>query len=255
MICGIIIYHPDLLRLRHTVTQLIDKNYKVILFLNSEFPSDGFDDCELLGDGDNQGIGIALNEFVKVAAGQEYILFLDQDTVINECQLEKYQEYMDLSRPFDVLNPRYARDQERYHYFTSGSINRVRFLQDLEGFREDLFIDEVDGDFLDRAFLSNVRICFASEILLEHPLGDKKYRKLFGREFCSDNHNAIRKYYISRNRVYLATRYPNRLGKYAVDSIKKLVMFLVVEDHRFLKLRFIFLGILHGLIGRLGRYD
>ena len=122
------------------------------------------------------------------------------------------------------------------------------------GFNEKLFIDEVDGDFNFRLIKSGFKLKKAIGIKLNHKLGSKISGVFLGKKIISDNHSAIRKYYIARNRIYLMKKRPTKFWFYFRDSIIKFIVFILLESNKKHKLDMIFKGVYDGFTNNMGKY-
>lgn len=71
-----------------------------------------------------------------------------------------------------------------------------------------MFIDEVDTEFCYRSQKAGYKIIEFPNVIMKHSLGDRTYHYFLGRKYNTLNHNAIRKYYITRNKIYMIKKYP-----------------------------------------------
>ena len=69
-----------------------------------------------------------------------------------------------------------------------------------------LFIDEVDHDFCYRLVNAGFKIGISKDVVISHKIGETKVKKLLGKKIFIRNHSAFRKYYISRNIIYLSKK-------------------------------------------------
>lgn len=209
---------------------------------------------------ENRGIASALNvAFAEAGSvGASWVLTMDQDSSFPEPS--GFRDYLggvdragwDSAPLFCPMYPGESTDSSQF--WTSGALVSLCAWRDVGGFDERLFIDEVDGDFSYRLRITGHHLVKIHDTRLRHKLGEPIRRRIAGRWVSSDNHSALRKYYIARNRVYLMLRRPDMLGSYLGDSIKKLITFLLVEADRPHKLAMVFKGVLHGIVGRMGKY-
>lgn len=143
---------------------------------------------------------------------------------------------------------------------TSGNIISVNNALLIGGFDEDLFIDEVDSDFIYKGREAGFNI-YTNEtgVYLLHSLGNPSYHMFLGRRTKVQNHNKIRKYYMFRNRfVVLKKHYqiigPRRAWNYYIKANISLVRdVLFFENDKWSKLKYMATGFIDFLIGRLGK--
>ena len=140
---------------------------------------------------------------------------------------------------------------------TSGNIISLKAWKTINGFKENYFIDFVDHEYSLRLRKNGYKIIECSNSMLTHALGDLKKFNFLGRTFSTSNHNYIRRYYITRNRLSVMKDY------FMFDSttcIKDLYfMFaeffkiIIEEEDKSLKIKSFVLGIKDFMIGRYGK--
>lgn len=139
------------------------------------------------------------------------------------------------------------------YLIASGSLVPLATLDAVGGMREDLFIDYVDIEWGLRAQhkgYSSFGVCAAR---MQHDLGDNPVRFL-GRNIPV--HSPLRHYYHFRNAVWLYRQPWLRFNWKFVDGtrlVRKFVFYSLVTPPRFQHAGMMALGIVHGLIGRLGK--
>lgn len=104
-------------------------------------------------------------------------------------------------------------------------------------FNEKFFIDEVDTEFSFRVIDGGYKIKVINDIFFKHKIGNTKRYKFGGKV---THHNYIRRYYITRNKLYMIKIYGNRVKKkylkeifrdlrkiifYEKDKLKKIYMY------------------------------
>ena len=55
---------------------------------------------------------------------------------------------------------------------------------------------------------------------MEHHLGERTFPKLFGKVYDCSNHNAMRRYYIIRNNLYICDMYKDMYPEYCKRLIR-----------------------------------
>ena len=100
---------------------------------------------------------------------------------------------------------------------SSGSVISLDKWNELNGFNEDFYIDDVDHEFCLRL---NQKYPFSilrfNTVFMNHKIGNEK-KTFFHR---TDFHNPVRLYYITRNAFYMRDIFPDFSKKY--DRIKKI---------------------------------
>ena len=241
---GIVTFNPDISLLMSCVEALVRTCKQVVIIDNGslnvkEVMSFSSNKIYIVDNKANLGIAKALNQIFEFAreSGFEWVLTLDQDTIIPDIILCEAEKLIKLDDHIGVVCPRIhdvisgetwpkANDSTKLIYvnrcITSGSVNSVRAWEKIGGFDEYLFIDEVDHDFCYRLNKNGFKICLANNLVIDHKLGETQVRKVFGKKMYIRNHSAFRKYYICRNIVYLSRKF---YGKVRLDAIVHVLAF------------------------------
>jgi rhamnosyltransferase len=225
----------------------------------------------------NLGIAAALNQGVRCAVQQGYrwVLTMDHDSEATPGMVEKLlHAYNTLGKqigivaasPFDTNTRMFQRadiDPAVQYVFTkavisSGSLIDITVFHKIGFFNEALFIYYVDDDFCLRVFRSGLKIVLCCEALLLHREGSKVI-KYFGRwRLIYDRQVKEAKYYIARNGVYLALKYPRdtlfgyrHLRRMAADFVK----ILLYDECPLPKAGYLLKGLWDGIRGRYGGLD
>jgi rhamnosyltransferase len=139
---------------------------------------------------------------------------------------------------------------------TSGSLINLSILEKLGGFRDEFFIDYVDTEYCLRAKKAGFKILVSAKAILNHQLGEKREKKLFGIIFKPTFHSALRLYYISRNRISMFREYalifPHWLLFDLTAAFYNAFRIFLLEDKRFDKFVAILQGTWDGLRGKMG---
>jgi rhamnosyltransferase len=281
-VCAIVVtYHPspgildNIAALRPEVEQVF------VIDNGSSGPSLGYlqaldrsPQCHVRFNAANRGIAAAMNQGVSLAAegGFDWVITFDQDSAVKpgfvSAMLADYDSRSNRDR-IGVLSPRYidrlsgnvmtpvfGRDGNLQTSMTSGSMMPVKVLAECGGFDEALFMDYVDIEFCLRVRDHGYRIVECPAAVLVHSLGKLRYYKFMGRRFQSTHHNAARRYYITRNRIWLYRKYRQThrewFGYDSAACLKEFIKMLLLESDRWAKLRSVFLGVSDALAGRMG---
>lgn len=139
---------------------------------------------------------------------------------------------------------------------TSGNLLRLDALEQVGGFAEEFFIDQVDHELCFRLRLSGWRILQAGNAVLQHRQGSLRRTPL---GFYVTDYPAIRRYYMTRNTLVVQQRYgvqfPEWLAAERSQWSLDLAKIMLGEPHKLDKLRKIVQGRRDARAGRLGTYE
>lgn len=214
----------------------------------------------------NMGIAYALNYVIRISQAYDFLLTMDQDSKFSKGMLEKYKDKISKfyqsnvamyavnynSKWSDEATIRLPHEVERA--ITSGSIVDLAKARAIGGFDEKLFIDEVDHEFCLRAIKNGYKIIEFSDIYLIHHLGTPISKSILGYCFGSTNHNGLRKYYITRNKIYVMKKYPHIRKEYVAFLIKNFLAMILLEKNKKEKIKYILYGIRDALNNNMGKY-
>lgn len=239
---GIVTYNPQIERLKNNITAICDQVITLVIVDNgsanvSEVKNlvDDFPNTILIQNEDNKGIARALNQIMEFSKREaDWVLLLDQDSVAPEGMIEQYKQMIALDKVAIICplifdnNSRNLKTVENSVdvvgiCITSGSMNNVRVWEKLGGFDEELFIDSVDNEYCIKLFFAGYKIYRNNKVLLNHELGKTEKHVIKS----TTNHNAIRRYYIARNSIYVSRKY-HWVCKEKNANYKEAVIFL---DH------------------------
>lgn len=246
-----------------------------------------FSNVETVRLGNNYGIGVAQNIGIQLAIddGADYVLLSDQDTIFPQnyvaqmvACLEKMKEngkvaavcpnFFDVNRselcpmihdagPMGFKLKTATSGLHKVSFANaSGMIIPAQVFSDVGLMREDLFIDCVDTEWCTRAEHLGYSIYCNADMVITHSLGASAINVL-GRVITQ--HSPLRHYYLARNSMYLALYSKhltlNKRLFFLIRAIKRVVGHAVLSAPRLENLRMGVIGIWHGVIGRLGKYD
>lgn len=219
----------------------------------------------------NLGIAAALNQAAQLAveAGYEYLLTMDQDSLASAGMVSRMMDCLatiDATRPVGMLAPFHVTPAaqpddskpdccEVMTPMTSGCLLNLAAYCAAGPFRDDFFIDFVDNEYCLRLRREGFMVIRANQALLKHQVGELR---TFG-PFVATNHGPLRRYYKTRNRLYVFREYlavfPAHCLFDLVRLVKEIGSVLLFEDQKFSKFRMMLRGALHFFQGRLGSFD
>lgn len=272
-IAGIVVCNPNYDRLQMNIKGILPQVDKLVIYRNSVMDLEKVeknDKIIYLNNGSNNGIGMALNAIMDYAnsEGAEWCLLLDQDSVVDSHFIEKFEKYTWLDDAA-ILSPvihddkdQEEADKDNSDYsiidmcITSGTYNNVYFWKKINRFREEFFIDYIDWEYCARARSTGYKIYRINGVTLNHQLGAKTYHNLLGKKIFTYNHNAFRKYYITRNTIVSYKLFPAEI-KFQhpyLRTVKRLMLTIFFEEDKVNKIRAIIRGVrdskkLYGMIG------
>lgn len=249
----------------------LDKNPKVSIIYNK----------------DNLGIASALNQGVRYAIEHDYewIATFDQDSKAPDnfikSMFSTYSQYNSKEK-LAIISPRYfdevsglitpeRRIESHSTFFeiestiTSGNLVKTSVFRKIGLFAENFFIDCVDHEFCLRCLINDLKIVVSYESILTHNLGNTTLHYFMGRTYLTTNHSHIRRFYNSRNRVllyysylFIESTHSKRVKEWilndVVNFLKGMVIIILFEDDKQLKMEFILKGILDGIKKKGGKY-
>lgn len=267
-----------------SIASQVRKVYIVDNTPNKDLRLDSFQNekVEIIYLGDNYGIAYAQNVGIKKSLenNAEFIMLSDQDTCYPQDyiynMLKVFQKniniaavapnYIDINKKgkregfikvFPIVFKRFfPKDglHEVLQVIASGKIINAKYLKDIGLMNEDLFIDWVDLEWCWRARRKGYKIIGNADVVINHKLGDRS-KDLLIREVNLRNY--IRHYYTTRNAFYLA------LYSQSLDICHRVILFIksfryvigypILAKPHYVNLKYVLLGLWHGLTRKLGR--
>lgn len=240
----------------------------------AELPSSSM--IKIIQNKKNLGVATAFNLGVREAKQKKYhwVLLLDQDSSPIPSVIDTftgiYKEVHDESR-LGIIGSKFV-DYEtsvsvekssgwerKTSVITSGSLISMSVFDDIGYFMDDLFIDLVDHEYCLRMKGSGYLIAQTKHPVMKHSIGSFSLHKLICRTFRASNHSVGRHYYMVRNYIVIFRKYillsPFFVVFLLYVRIRELLLVILFEEKKLLKLRAMALGLWHGCRGRLGKFD
>jgi rhamnosyltransferase len=210
----------------------------------------------------NRGIGRALNQGFEEARRNEaaWVLTMDQDSSFARGDIARLMQCASDGPDSDVAIFGPTLSQETVSQtrdlcdsaITSGSLIRVAAHSAIGGYNEALFVDDVDHEFGYRLRRGGFRILRVNSVFLSHRIGEPLSRKVLWRTIHTTNHNAVRKYYMTRNRLYMRKHYPEFGAPYLRMVLLDALKVVLVEEDKARKLRLMAKGAIDFCRGAMG---
>lgn len=275
---GIVLYNPDITRLKESLASIIKQVPKVFLVDNGsvnlyevEKLVEDNPEVEIIPLGENMGIAAALNEICRSAAvrGYEWALTLDQDTICPEDLVENLysatgDEIIGIVCPavkYEGLNMVVCNDEETVceikGCMTSASLTNIAIWDKVGGFREDYFIDYVDNEYCKRLRVNGYKILRVNACQMLHQLGDARTVKFLFMKFTGSYHNPVRCYYMIRNNIVFIREYKKEISlmKEWIKVIYIALGCVFYAEDRSRTTRYVIKGIKDALKGKMGKYE
>ena len=220
---------------------------------------------------DNRGIAWPLNYVLKELEQREgWVLTLDQDSFFSPgilaCYIKTAKTFLAKDKKValfapdwggDALQPQGDGNSIEYvsRAITSGSLVCLEAARNVGGYNEELFIDEVDNDLCYRLRRHGYHIARINTVVLEHHVGRTERHRLLWMHPIVYNHSALRKYYITRNRIYIQRHYPEVFWESLRLNVRMFILVLLFEDDKLSKVFMMLRGLWDGLRGCMGKID
>jgi rhamnosyltransferase len=284
-VCAVIVtYHPSAKMVEHLRKVFAQVQALVVVDngssldelepLRLEIRTLGF---QLIENGENLGIAEALNQGVRWAKSQGYpwIILFDQDSAITDKFIDQmfaawrthpdceriasiHPGYVDPKTGIEAAVPR-ANDGSPVYPMTSGSLMPAWIFDKIGWFASEYFIDLVDWEYCFRIRAAGFLVADSRQAKLLHSPGDPSRTTILGRTFLHSQHNAIRRYYISRNCIAFYRKYlwsfPGWVWKAVYWQLRETVVCLIVDENPGRQFRSLLLGTWDGLTGRMGKRE
>lgn len=265
---GIVLFNPDLKRLKENICAVRSQVDEIILFDNGsknieetrKIIKEIDSSITLLISSQNIGIAQALNEIAKnaIKKGYKWLLTLDQDSVLYPNLVCHYKEKLDLPHLGQISCKLVDRNIKKDYSFsndcsvkevkyciTSGTLVNLEALKQVKGFDGKLFIDWVDNELccaLRKAGYKTYELNYKG---LLQEMGKATFSIFLGRKIYTPNYPAFRYFYNARNSIYTARKYPNeeRVFSKVLQQCRVQMHIIVFEKHKLKK----FLSIAQGI--------
>lgn len=277
----VVIYYPDK-SVYDNIMSYLDQVDIVILVDNTDTPAffllQAFaSDLRVFSiiNGTNLGVAVALNQgaLKAFAQGCSFLLTMDQDSCATPGMVDMlkgffYSNSIDrlaIVAPFHLITTSKtpAVDAPLYEecdsVWTSGNLLSLSAYKDAGPFEEELFIDFVDHEYCLRLRRLGYKVIQSNKAVLHHAIGNSlRSINVLRMSIIISNHSALRRYYIMRNRLWVAARYPEFKKFNWVDRrriVAEMITIFLFEENKLEKFRMMITGVKHCFQGKMGRFD
>ena len=271
---GIVLYNPEIEKLRKVISSVINQVDLLILVDNcSENISEikqiekEFSKVKFVLNNSNEGIAKGLNQIVKTCyqAGYDWVLTLDQDSEVIGKLLDAYKPFLDVDKigqitclvkdvNIGIMHGEGFTDNYRYveRCITSGSLLNVKACMKVGLFDEKMFIDYVDFDMSFSMRENGYKIVQVNQCGLLHEMGVSLVKKVGEKYIIITQHDSMNRYFFfARNLVYCIKKHSPKksLNKrvYILKLFGRLGTILFFESKKVSKARYYIKGILSGI--------
>ncbi len=263
-ICGVVVLYNPSLEINQRILSYINKIDKLFVVDNSSDSNADIllknDKIQYIPNMENLGIASALNLAARIAyeEGYDWILTMDQDSYFNGDNLANLVQYVcecdteliGLVSPWhnttENLEKPSASIEEKIDVMTSGNIVSLRAWKSIGGWKDWLFIDNVDVEFCMNLNVNGYKVLRLNTVELEHNLGNISFRRFLWKKTVCSNHNFIRQYYMVRNLYYIKKMYYSYFPDYINYRFRgmrgRLRNILLFEKDKWKKIRNTFRG-------------
>lgn len=252
VLAGVVTYFPEKERLLENLSELVRQVDKILIVDNGSenlpeiiesFPEEITTHLSIVYNSANLGIANALAQIMDYAKENafQWVLTLDQDSVIEPELVKRYCEVANLKQCQDVgmftclIKDRNFEDVKYEkqdvdildvpYCITSAAFTNVDKYFDTSGYDEKFFIDCVDFDICYLLSEKGYRVSRINYVGLYHEVGHGENRNFFGKQIVVYHHNPIRIYYLTRNTVWMHKKHPQVYTTFV--TIKKLLAIFI----------------------------
>lgn len=259
----VVTYYPEKDLLLQNILSFIDNVDKVLIWENTsldkaeQYRFIHHNKVEYKGDGINS-ISHALNFAWKYAKDNsfDYLLTMDQDSQWGNTFVSYInQTVFNPNAPEGVWGP-LLNGQKQEQLFekkdtliTSGMLIPLNCLDQIRGWSEAFIIEAVDVEFCLHAWKSGVKVYRVGCACLNQRFGNPKIVTIGGHKIALRNDSPNRLYYIFRNHLIMARKYPEKKTfrhDFYSKWIKRIKWILLFEDNKIRKAMAIFKGLYAG---------
>lgn len=253
---GIVLYHPDIRRLRENIEAIYPQVQTLILVDNDsenreeiQSLAENYEGITCIWNRENRGVAKALNQLVEEAVRQgfHWILTLDDDSVCEGNMIREYSRFFTCRRvgiicpqaSDDKMEGRERRLSKKAEWtascITAGSLINAEVWEKVGGFDEKMFIDFVDVEYCTRLRAAGYGILRVNTTKVHQQFGNIDGRiRFLGMTLYRFNYSPTRIYYSVRNQIYYMKKHRKviRLGRQVCFLVGYIGKRLIFEKNR-----------------------
>ena len=261
VMAGIVLYNPEIKRLKENLEAVFNQVEEIVLIDNNSVNIEEIQDfikqytkCKVIRNKKNEGIARALNQILEYAIEQHYewFLTLDQDSVCYPSLIECYERYIDIKnigiitsfavdRNIDNMDEFLWNEESSYvtYCITSGALMNTHACIKCSGWDDRLFIDNVDGEICIHMKLLGYKVLSIKRAGILHEVGHGRNVRFLWKKENVSNHPASRQYYMARNHIYVARKYPTefKIYKELRKELHHYRMIIMYEEDKLKKIK------------------
>lgn len=268
---GIVLYNPDLIRLKENIDAVLGQVDLLILIENGSTDTsylekirDSYSGAGIYTyvNGESKGIAYALNQICLYCYKNDYkwALTLDQDSVVAPNIIEVYRKYV--NNEYGILCPKiidrnFSTNSKTENIelheidscITSGSLTNIQAWYKSGGFDTQMFIDWVDVDICYAMKTNGYKIMHTDKTHVLHEIGRNTFIVRFWKHNYMIMHSpSFRYFYGARNRIYIARKWNYGLPvRWQLRHILcAAILTFKYENNKFTNLRAYFTGMIKG---------
>lgn len=284
LVAIIVTYHPNIDHVKTMCREIASTGVKICLFDNTPMSSLELEDVDhVLTERQNLGIAYGFNRCIEHARRQfpnvEGFIFFDQDSKVTSNNLEAlikvFYELKNDEIPVGVLGAtpvgadglpyklptkqntlkNHQTLQEVWFVISSFSIVPTNVFDEIGLFKEELFIDLVDSEFSFRCTKNGKLNLVVKNIKYSHEVGINQINLLGKRKVAISS--PLRNYYQIRNALLVGKEYGwyMYILRTIVRRFTHTLASGLIHGSLWLRIRYFFSGLYHGILGKSGKHQ
>lgn len=184
----------------------------------------------------NMGLPKAINivSHKAMEEGYKWLTTFDQDSQVDKMMIPTMRDFIsnfDKIEDVGIVAPviedgktQFGIPVSEFSYYDrviqSGAMHNLEILHKLDGYDENLFIDQVDFEYCIRLIKNQYKIVKLNKAILIHNIEDKEseVKYINGKRYLLNKYPPIRYYYIIRNNLYCGKKYRDVFRPYYAET-------------------------------------
>lgn len=269
-VCCVVVTYNGTLETINTLLEY-EKLFSILVIVDNstsmefrQLLSENINHAHLIFNCKNEGIAKALNQGVAYAKEKKarFLLTMDQDSIITKDIIIELLNAIDEKAGYISVGPAYQESSSKNYIdvsflITSGNLVLTDAIEEVGGYSEELFIDEVDIDFSWALIKAGYKLRQVANVNMHHKIGEYERSNILGIRYLS--HSPIRFYYIYRNSVLVFKKYYKVFGVKCLKMLLALILIdtrqlLFIENNKKAKIHMACKGLIDGMRNINGEY-